>query len=57
MLGSEIMQLWGEETSSQGNVIKVRKEKRNIKSILHHAILYITNGISSLVFQAFFHNQ
>lgn len=33
MLGSEIMQLWGEEIGSQGNVIEVRKEKRNIKSI------------------------
>lgn len=57
MLGLEIMQLRGEEAGSHGNVIKIRKEKRNTKSMLYHVILYLTNSNSLLVFQAFFCNQ
>lgn len=51
------MQLRGEEAGSHGNVIKIRKEKRNTRSMLYHVILYITKSNSSLAFQAFFSNQ
>lgn len=56
-LGSEIMQLWGEDIGSQGNIIKVRQEKRNVKSTLHYLTLYITSSNFPLAFQVSFSNQ